>query len=114
MKRILWATVEKAYKKTGLTPALDVTVSDGYACPVGAIYCDATKTNPTLVEDVEVLMHHSIYSWLCLTYEREYLLGFLAGFDAVPHKNFKLKEDFDEGYKDGRNIRIRFEKEGLL
>ncbi len=114
IKRILWAAVEKAYERTGLIPAMDVTVSENMACPIGAIYCDITKTPPHLVQDTEVLMHSYIFYWLKLNYNKDYLTGFLAGFDAVPDRKFRQNRLFEIGYKDGRNIRIRFEKEGIL
>jgi hypothetical protein len=87
--------VIEAYKKTGLIPKQKVTLKDGCACGLGAIY--ALEHGAEKKDWIGLL--HVISSFN--DKDKDYGIGFADGFDGLPRAYIEFSE-YRTGHEDGK------------
>lgn len=97
MERITPEQVVEAYKTTGLKPVRHITLKDGCACGLGAVYAQKLNVRTECVGEVFTEIKKYGLS-------PSYVSGFIAGFDGVDFDEMRdvLIEDESIGYEDGQ------------
>ena len=95
MERISVATVQEAYRQTGLIPTRRLTYGNGFACPIAAVAAARSFT-----ERGEPWDFGHLVSYLGLS--SSYTLGFMHSFDEIERLERPAYPQYLVGYEDGQ------------
>lgn len=108
MKKITLTEVRKAYKDTGLTPVDGVTLThddSNCCCPIAALYFNSHKRDLKKFKSKDYDdMLRPLFKWADAKYDKDYVDGFINGFDGNKLEDLDNKE-FAIGHKEGSTVR---------